>query len=147
GADVPVGCARAPARRADRAPGRRQPRPPGRRHWRLRPRPHPGGRHPRPGGGRGAGAAAVAGLRRRPGAGMRALLRWMWPMFRQRWRVLLPACAVALVTAAAAIGLLGVAGWFLAPTALVTGAMASFNLFVPSAMVRGLAFVRILARY
>lgn len=78
---------------------------------------------------------------------MRALLAWMWPMFRQRRRALLPACALALVTAFAAIGLLGVSGWFLTATALVAGAMATFNLFVPSAMVRGLAFVRILSRY
>lgn len=78
---------------------------------------------------------------------MRALLAWMWPMFRQRWRALLPACALALVTAAAAVGLLGVSGWFLTATALVSGALAMFNLFVPSAMVRGLAFTRILSRY
>ncbi|WP_442683733.1 thiol reductant ABC exporter subunit CydC [Stenotrophomonas sp. JC08] len=78
---------------------------------------------------------------------MRRLLAWMWPMFRQRWRTLLPACALALVTAAATVGLLGVSGWFLTATALVSGALATFNLFVPSAMVRGLAFVRILSRY
>lgn len=78
---------------------------------------------------------------------MRALLAWMWPMFRRRWRALLLACALALLTAFAAIGLLGVSGWFLTATALVSGALATFNLFVPSAMVRGLAFVRILSRY
>src|SRR5690606_40107009 len=69
------------------------------------------------------------------------------PMFRRRWRALLLACVLALVTAAAAVGLLGVSGWFLTATALVSGALATFNLFVPSAMVRGLAFIRILSRY
>src|SRR5690606_5508836 len=98
-------------------------------------------------GGRRDGRPAVADRRRRRGASMRALLAWMWPMFRQRWRALLPACALALVTAAAAVGLLGVSGWFLTATALVSGALAMFNLFVPSAMVRGLAFTRILSRY
>src|SRR5690606_27237727 len=98
-------------------------------------------------GGRRAGRPAVADRRRRRGASMRALLAWMWPMFRQRWRALRPACALALVTAAAAVGLLGVSGWFLTATALVSGALAMFNLFVPSAMVRGLAFTRILSRY
>ncbi len=78
---------------------------------------------------------------------MRALLTWLWPMMRARWRLLLPACALALLTAAAAIGLLGVAGWFLTATALVSGALAMFNLFVPSATIRGLAFTRILSRY
>ncbi len=68
-------------------------------------------------------------------------------MLRQRWRILLPACVLALVTVAAAIGLLGVSGWFLTTTALVSGVLATFNLFVPSAMVRGLAFIRILSRY
>jgi len=78
---------------------------------------------------------------------MRPLLSWMWPMLRRRWRALLPACVLALVSAAAAIGLLGVAGWFLAATALLPGVLATFNLFVPSATVRGLAFARILSRY
>ena len=78
---------------------------------------------------------------------MRQLLSWLWPMFMQRWRSLLPACVLAGVTAAAAIGLLGVSGWFLTATALVSGALVVFNLFVPSAMVRGLAFIRILSRY
>ncbi|HLT43282.1 MAG TPA: thiol reductant ABC exporter subunit CydC [Luteimonas sp.] len=78
---------------------------------------------------------------------MRALLAWLWPMLRRRRRELLPAVLLALLTAAAAIGLLGVAGWFLTATALVAGAVATFNVFVPSALVRGLAFTRILSRY
>ena len=78
---------------------------------------------------------------------MRGLLAWMGPMLRQRGRALLLSLLLALLTAGAAIGLLGVSGWFLAATALVTGALATFNLFVPSALVRGLAFTRILARY
>ncbi|HZX77294.1 thiol reductant ABC exporter subunit CydC [Lysobacter sp.] len=71
----------------------------------------------------------------------------MWPMLLQRRRALLPAAVLALLTAAAAVGLLGVSGWFLTATALVSGALATFNLFVPSATVRALAFVRILSRY
>src|SRR5690606_38147498 len=139
GADVPVRCAGAAARRADRASRRCQPRSPDGADRRVRAR-----QDPEPGDarsvGRRDGRPAVADRRRRRGASMRALLAWMWPMFRQRWRALLPACALALVTAAAAVGLLGVSGWFLTATALVSGALAMFNLFVPSAMVRGLAF-------
>lgn len=78
---------------------------------------------------------------------MRALMRWIWPMFRRRWRSLLLSLLLALLTAFAAVGLLGVAGWFLTATALAAGALGSFNLFMPSAMVRALAFTRILSRY
>ena len=78
---------------------------------------------------------------------MRTLLAWLWPMLRQRWRMLALAVLLALVTLAAGVALLGVSGWFITATALVSGALAAFNLFVPSASVRGLAFVRILARY
>ncbi|MCK9470054.1 MAG: thiol reductant ABC exporter subunit CydC [Porticoccaceae bacterium] len=77
---------------------------------------------------------------------MRALLTSLGPLLRQHWRLLLQTCAIALVTAAATVGLLGVAGWFLTATALVAG-LTTFNLFVPSALVRALAFTRILARY
>ena len=78
---------------------------------------------------------------------MRILLAWLWPMLRQRWRMLALAVLLALVALAAGVALLGVSGWFITATALVNGALAAFNLFVPSASVRGLAFVRILARY
>ena len=55
-------------------------------------------------------------------------------------------CVLSLVTLAAGIGLLGISGWFLTAAALST-AGAAFNLFGPSAGVRGLSFVRILSRY
>ena len=47
---------------------------------------------------------------------------------------------------AAGVGLLGVSGWFLTGAALA-GAGAAFNLFAPSALVRGLSFLRIVSRY
>ena len=78
---------------------------------------------------------------------MKALLAELWPLLRRHRRRLGLALLLALVTLLASIGLLGVSGWFITATALVAGALATFNLFVPSALVRGLAFVRILARY
>lgn len=81
------------------------------------------------------------------GTRLSALLRWLWPLYRKRWRTLLASLLLALAAAWTGIGLLGVAGGFLTATALVSGALASFNLFVPSATVRALAFLRILTRY
>ena len=56
------------------------------------------------------------------------------------------ALVLSLVTLLAGVSLLGTSGWFITATALTTAGLG-FNLFVPSAMVRGLSFVRILARY
>jgi ATP-binding cassette subfamily C protein CydC len=53
---------------------------------------------------------------------------------------------LSLVTLAAGIGLLGLSGWFLTAAALSTLGSV-FNIFAPSAGVRGLSFIRILARY
>lgn len=53
---------------------------------------------------------------------------------------------LSLITLFAGIGLLGLSGWFLTAAALST-AGAAFNLFAPSAGVRGLSFIRILSRY
>lgn len=77
---------------------------------------------------------------------MRALLQLLPALYRRRLGALLGALLLALVTIAAGVGLLGVSGWFLSAAALA-GAGAVFNVFVPSAMVRMLSFVRIGARY
>ncbi|MHB2264542.1 thiol reductant ABC exporter subunit CydC [Aliihoeflea sp. PC F10.4] len=53
---------------------------------------------------------------------------------------------LALVTIVAGVALLGVSGWFITAAALA-GAGAAFNLFAPSALVRGLSLIRILSRY
>ncbi|MBI4924086.1 MAG: thiol reductant ABC exporter subunit CydC [Devosia nanyangense] len=76
---------------------------------------------------------------------MRALLYFL-PLFTKLTGPLLLSLALSLVTLAAGIGLLGISGWFLTAAALTT-AGAAFNLFAPSAGVRGLSFVRILSRY
>ena len=76
---------------------------------------------------------------------MRSLLYFL-PLFKKLTGPLLLSLGLSLVTLAAGIGLLGVAGWFLTAAALTT-AGAAFNLFAPSAGVRGLSFVRILSRY
>jgi ATP-binding cassette subfamily C protein CydC len=76
---------------------------------------------------------------------MKALLGFL-PLFRRQGGALLLALALALVTLTSGVALLGTSGWFITATALTTLGLG-FNLFVPSAMVRGLSFLRILARY
>ncbi|MCQ9615554.1 ATP-binding cassette domain-containing protein [Paenalcaligenes niemegkensis] len=53
---------------------------------------------------------------------------------------------VALSTVFAGVGLLTVAGWFLTG-AFLAGSFSLFNLFAPSALVRGLSMWRIASRY
>lgn len=64
---------------------------------------------------------------------------------------LLLASLCAGFAAIAAIGLLGVSGWFLTGAAMAgaagTVAVAAFNYLIPSALIRLLAIVRTLARY
>lgn len=76
---------------------------------------------------------------------MTALLSF-FPLFGRLKGRLLLTLILSLATLAAAIGLLGVSGWFLTAAALSTAGSA-FGLFAPSAGVRGLSFVRILSRY
>lgn len=77
--------------------------------------------------------------------------RLLIQVYRRHWPSLAATIALALLTAAAGAGLLGVAGWFLTGAALAGAASASaaqtFNLFAPSALVRGFSFIRIGARY
>ncbi|MFY0477809.1 thiol reductant ABC exporter subunit CydC [Achromobacter marplatensis] len=68
------------------------------------------------------------------------------PLYARRKSGLLLALLCALATVAAGVGLLGVSGWFLTGAALA-GAGGVFNLFAPSALVRGLSFLRIVSRY
>ena len=76
---------------------------------------------------------------------MRAVLSFL-PLFAGLKRPVALTLLLSLVTLAAGIGLFGVSGWFLTAASLST-AGAAFNLFGPSAGVRGLSFVRILSRY
>lgn len=76
---------------------------------------------------------------------MKALLTFL-PLFRPHRWVLALALLLSFVTLAAGVSLLGTSGWFITATALTTAGLG-FNIFVPSAMVRGFSFMRILARY
>lgn len=76
---------------------------------------------------------------------MKALL-FFAPLFRPRLKSFALALLLSLITIAAGTALLGVSGWFLTATAL-TALGVSFNLFAPSAAVRGFSFIRILSRY
>ena len=76
---------------------------------------------------------------------MKALLTFL-PLFQQRSRALVLALVLSLITLVAGVSLLGTSGWFITATALTTAGLG-FNIFVPSAMVRGFSFLRIIARY
>lgn len=76
---------------------------------------------------------------------MKAILVLAPPLGRLRGALLLT-LLLSLITLFAGIALLGLSGWFLTAAALSTAGPA-FNLFAPSAGVRGLSFVRILSRY
>ena len=77
---------------------------------------------------------------------MKAIWRILAPLYRQRLGGLALALLFTAITLAAGVGLLGVAGWFLTGAALAA-AWQTFNLFAPSALVRGLSFIRIVSRY
>ena len=76
---------------------------------------------------------------------MKAILSFA-PLFSKVRGSLATALILSMTTLAMGIALLGVSGWFLTAAALST-AGAAFNLFGPSAAVRGLSFARILSRY
>lgn len=77
---------------------------------------------------------------------MKSIWRVLAPLYKARSTLLFIALAFTLITLAAGVGLLGVSGWFLTG-AFLAGAWMSFNLFAPSALVRGLSFIRIVSRY
>lgn len=76
---------------------------------------------------------------------MKALLAFR-SLFLSQARGFALALVLSLVALAAGIALLGTSGWFITAAALTTAGLA-FNLFAPSALVRGFSFIRILARY
>lgn len=76
---------------------------------------------------------------------MTALLSF-WPLFRQHIGRMGLALILSVLTLTAGVALLWVSGWFLTAAALTTAA-ASFNLFGPSSLIRGLSLMRILSRY
>ena len=76
---------------------------------------------------------------------MKALLAFR-SLFLSQAKGFTLALILSLVTLAAGVALLGTSGWFITAAALTTAGLA-FNLFAPSALVRGFSFIRILARY
>ncbi|MDO5681054.1 MAG: ATP-binding cassette domain-containing protein [Pelistega sp.] len=77
---------------------------------------------------------------------MKSIWRLLSPLYRQRIGGLALALFLAIITLAAGVSLLGVSGWFLTGAALVAS-WETFNLFAPSALVRGFSFIRIVSRY
>jgi ATP-binding cassette subfamily C protein CydC len=73
-------------------------------------------------------------------------IRTFLPLFSRQMGWMALALLLSLMAVGAGIGLLGSSGWFLTAAALST-AGAAFNIFGPSAAVRGFSFLRILARY
>jgi ATP-binding cassette subfamily C protein CydC len=76
---------------------------------------------------------------------MKALLSFA-PLYALQWKRLALSLALTAITLACGTMLLGVSGWFLTAAALTTAA-ASFQLFGPSSLIRGLSLLRILSRY
>ena len=77
--------------------------------------------------------------------------RWLRDLLRPERRALRHAWLLALLTALAGMGLLGLSGWFLSAAALAGvaagGPAVAFNLLAPSAGIRALALGRTGARY
>ena len=79
-------------------------------------------------------------------------LFYLLPLFKPWWGRLLGGGVLAVLTALAAIALLGLSGWFICAAA-VAGAMApdgvavTFNFMQPAAEIRALAIIRTLGRY
>ncbi|MDR3475476.1 MAG: thiol reductant ABC exporter subunit CydC [Devosia sp.] len=73
-------------------------------------------------------------------------VRFFLPLFLGQARWMLLALLLSLAAVIAGVGLLGSSGWFLTAAALSSAGVA-FNIFAPSASVRGFSFLRILARY
>jgi ATP-binding cassette subfamily C protein CydC len=76
---------------------------------------------------------------------------WLGRIIACQWRhapgAFLLGLVVALVPALAGIALLGVAGWFITACAFAGLAGVALNIFLPSALIRGLAVARTLGRY
>lgn len=77
--------------------------------------------------------------------------RWLREQFHGQGRRLRNAALLALVTALAAMALLGLSGWFISAAALAGlaagGPAVAFNLLTPSAGIRALAVGRTVSRY
>ncbi|WP_417667134.1 thiol reductant ABC exporter subunit CydC [Roseibium sp.] len=78
---------------------------------------------------------------------MRDLLRLISLQWRYHRLAFSGGVLIALVPAIAGIALLGVAGWFITAAALAGLSGALLNIFLPSAIIRGLAIARTAGRY
>lgn len=90
-------------------------------------------------------------MKREPDSLLRELVPWLRLLARRRRRMLLGALLMGL-TVAAAIGLLGLSGWFITATALTgallaAGVAAGIDVYVPGAGIRLFAVVRTVSRY
>lgn len=71
---------------------------------------------------------------------------WLALLAARRGRLAL-GLLLMLVTVAAAVGLLGLAGWFITATAVAAAAGLALDVYVPGAGIRTFAVVRTVARY
>lgn len=74
-------------------------------------------------------------------------LRWWLEQARPWWRWFAAGVAIGVITMAANMALLAVAGWFITAMALAGLAAAEINYYTPSALIRALAIVRTGGRY
>jgi len=77
----------------------------------------------------------------------RADLRRLLNLYRPYWRWMAAGMVLSLATVLANVGLMAVAGWFIAAMALVGAAGAAMNYFTPAALIRLFAIIRTGGRY
>lgn len=74
-------------------------------------------------------------------------LRRLLALYRPYWRWMAAGILLSLTTVLANIGLMAVAGWFIAAMAIAGAAGATLNYFTPAALIRAFAIVRTGGRY
>ncbi len=77
---------------------------------------------------------------------MKLLFFILVPLYQRRKKIVFLALLLTLITGLAGIYLLGISGWLITSTAIISS-IGIFNLFVPTALIRCLSFIRIISRY
>ncbi|UOF93696.1 MAG: thiol reductant ABC exporter subunit CydC [Bordetella sp.] len=77
---------------------------------------------------------------------MKLLFFLLFPLYKKQKSGFFITLFLSVLTLVAGIGLLCISGWFLISAALTISGR-TFNIFVPSSLVRGLSIIRIVSRY
>ncbi len=77
---------------------------------------------------------------------MKPLFSILFALYRKQKNGFFVFLVLSTITSLSGIGLLCISGWFLVGCA-ISGISTTFNLFLPSSLVRGLSMIRIVSRY